>query len=314
MLCSVHHPQDKPNGVVTCDVFAATNVRPRIVINAKSDGSSYHWAELSMDAYGTTLTLKIGKDGVTLAQISGSFASGEFYATSVCFDSGTLTATVGSLTVTAASTAVVGGTYAGLEGVLGGERFRHFRFEKHRSFTEPPDPNCPNCPEELVGCVNCVNNQAPRYLLVEFSGIGNSVNCDDCDAILNGLFAVELGLIFELMDCGLPVGNNCIAFSAPFPFCVNGLGGQSCAAVRVAIGQSLGTYYVAVQVVYESASSLNCPEGEFGTGFGCQVLFTFRLTQGQKFDCLNFDGLEIPFVSEDGNCSSENPRCRVWAA
>jgi hypothetical protein len=225
-------------------------------------------------------------------------------------EGGALTFIFGGTTCAAAAPVFGVGTKAGLGAISGDWTFDDIEYKYAASERRP---KCPKCPECLATCAYCVDGQSSRLFIVEFSDVQGSYNCADCGDDLNGSFMVELGFVFDLMNCGLSGGIECLAYSGPFPFCAGGLGGQSCAAVRLRIGQNAGVYFLTVQVVYEFASSLGCPESEFGTGFGCQVLFTFTLEQSQPFDCLNFDGLEIPFVSEDGNCSAANAKCRLWS-
>lgn len=168
-LCRVFHPQAKTHHHVTADLYVDTGLKPRVIVNSKGDASSYHWAELEWTDATDTLTIRIGKDGTTLATETSTLGAAGLVGIAVCYDGSVLTATANGETVFDTSTAVADGIYVGLSGnSTGGERFDNFIFQKHRSFTDPKDPNCPFC-EELFTChAVCIDDLMNANYLAEF--------------------------------------------------------------------------------------------------------------------------------------------------
>lgn len=173
MLCKTFHPQIKTHHHVTADLYVASGLKPRIIVNSNAAGTSYHWAQLELTgASANVLTLSVGKNGATLATKTSSIVGGAFVSLTVCYDGSVLTANANGAIAFSASAAVAGGIYVGLAGNSsgGGERFDNFVFQKHRSLTDPPDRLCPNCSEGLIDCPACCEG-IPAYWLVDLTAI-----------------------------------------------------------------------------------------------------------------------------------------------
>jgi hypothetical protein len=247
-----------------------------------------------MDANGTTLTLKIGKAGATLAQVTASGVSA-FYTITVCFDQGVLTAAGAGMSVFAASAEVASGTYAGLAGVLGGERFRNFRFEKHRSFSDPADRDCEHC-EELVVCDGCKDSQAPAYWLVEVSGFGNGT-CSECtraEEVTTGSFLLFNAGVFN--PCGWEMFT---LQGSDYYICCHGTMPTSCSGTSPCGFESWFAFAdISLQITrnYNGTGKTRalCTLG-FGASFGScsQTVEYEKLVPDDTLDCMDANGIEL---------------------
>jgi hypothetical protein len=176
--------------VAQADITCATTSDIGRVYIAYTDATHYVCAELQPGA--TNGTIKIIKDGATLATSTVNGYTSGTLTVGICYALGYITATAGvysasSITsVTVASKYAALGTGAGISSV----KFDNFTFKKHHHDVS----SCPNCFPSSA-CSSCIVNTTPIEVQITYTGVANGF-CTNCEN-LNQTFLASRNDAFD---------------------------------------------------------------------------------------------------------------------